>query len=99
MKALASPVRLRLIASLLEGERAVDDLAGAVEQSLSATSHNLRILRTLRLVSTRKAGRHVWYRLHDRHISQLLAAIRHHREHVHPPAALELPVDQRAGSR
>ena len=91
LKALASPVRLRLIAALLDGERTVEELAQAVEQSLSATSHNLRILRTLRLVSARKDGRHVRYRLHDHHISQLLAAIRHHHEHVHPPAAIDLP--------
>jgi DNA-binding transcriptional ArsR family regulator len=57
----------------------------------SATSHHLRLLRSLRLVRARRDGRHVRYRLHDHHIADLLAAVRHHNEHVHPPAPLELP--------
>ncbi len=45
LKALASPSRLRLLVELLEGERTVEQLAGAAELGPSATSHNLRILR------------------------------------------------------
>jgi DNA-binding transcriptional ArsR family regulator len=82
LKALASPARLRLLTELLAGERTVEQLATAVELSLSATSHHLRILRALRLVRGHKAGRHVNYALHDHHIADLLAAIRHHGDHV-----------------
>jgi DNA-binding transcriptional ArsR family regulator len=91
LKALGSPGRLRLLNELLSAQRTVEDLAAAAELSLSATSHHLRLLRSLRLVRARRDGRHVRYRLHDHHIADLLAAVRHHHEHVHPPAPVELP--------
>ena len=49
------------------------------------------LLRSLRLVRARRSGRNVFYSLHDHHIADLIAAVRHHHEHVHPPAAVELP--------
>jgi ArsR family transcriptional regulator, nickel/cobalt-responsive transcriptional repressor len=91
LKALASPSRLRVLAELVGGERTVEQLAEASELSPSATSHNLRILRSLRLVRTRRAGRHAYYALYDHHVPELLAAVRHHHEHVNPPAPTELP--------
>src|SRR5215210_8365629 len=90
LKALASPGRLRVLTELLAGERTVEQLAAAADLSLSATSHHLRLLRALRLVAGRRAGRHVLYSLHDHHLADLLAAVRHHHEHVHPPAPVEL---------
>ena len=80
LKALGSPGRLRLLAELLAGPRTVEQLAAAAELSESATSHHLRLLRSLRLVRARRDGRHVAYSLHDHHISDLLAAVRHHQE-------------------
>jgi DNA-binding transcriptional ArsR family regulator len=94
LRALASPGRLRLLTDLLNCERTVEQLAVAAGLSLSATSHHLRLLRSLRLVRARRDGRHVFYALHDHHISELLAAVRHHHEHVHPPAASELPAER-----
>src|SRR3954451_13553690 len=91
LKALASPGRLRLLTELLADERTVEELAAAAELSVSATSHHLRLLRSLRLVRARRDGRHVHYILPDHHLAELLAAVRHHHEHVHPPAAVELP--------
>src|SRR5215208_4462936 len=91
LKALASPGRLRVLTELLAGEQTVEHLAAAAGLSLSATSHHLRLLRTLRLVRARRAGRHVFYALHDHHLADLLGAVRHHHEHVHPPAPVELP--------
>ncbi len=86
LKALASPSRLRLLTELVGAERTVERLAAAAGLSLSATSHHLRLLRSLRLVRARRDGRHVIYALHDHHLADLLAAVRHHHEHVHPPA-------------
>ena len=91
LKALASPSRLRVLAELVAGERTVEQLAAAAGLTPSATSHNLRILRGLRLVRARRDGRHVHYALYDHHMPELLAAIRHHHEHVHPPVPVELP--------
>jgi DNA-binding transcriptional ArsR family regulator len=93
LKALASPSRLRVLAELVGRERTVEQLAQASELSPSATSHNLRILRSLRLVRTRRAGRHAYYALYDHHVPDLLAAVRHHHEHVNPPAPVALPED------
>lgn len=91
LKALASPSRLRLLVELLEGERTVEQLAAAAELGASATSHHLRILRALRLVRASRDGRHVNYALHDHHIADLIAAVRHHHEHLYPPASVDLP--------
>ena len=95
LKALASPSRLRVLAELVGRERTVEQLAEASELSPSATSHNLRILRSLRLVRTRRAGRHAYYALYDHHVPDLLAAVRHHHEHVNAPAPVDLPRDLR----
>src|SRR5215207_1350110 len=95
LKALASAGRLRLLTELLGGDRTVEQLAAAAGLSASATSHHLRLLRSLRLVRARRDGRYVVYRLYDHHLADLLAAMRHHHEHVHPPRPVELPV--RAG--
>ena len=98
LKALASTSRLRVLAELVGGERTVEQLAEASELSPSATSHNLRILRSLRLVRTRRAGRHAYYALYDHHVPDLLAAVRHHHEHVNPPAPIELPDEERVAA-
>ena len=99
LKALASAGRLLVLTELLEGERTVEQLAVAAELSVSATSHHLRLLRALRLVRARRDGRHVFYALHDHHLADLLAAVRHHHEHVHPPAPtpLRAPVEEELG--
>ena len=98
LKALASPSRLRVLAELVGGERTVEQLAEASGLSPSATSHNLRILRSLRLVRTRRSGRHAYYALYDHHVPDLLAAVRHHHEHVNPPAPIELPDEERVAA-
>jgi DNA-binding transcriptional ArsR family regulator len=96
LKALASPSRLRVLTELVGVQRTVEQLAAACGLSPSATSHNLRILRSLRLVRTHRDGRHAVYALYDHHVPELLAAIRHHHEHVHPPAPVDVPARQQA---
>jgi DNA-binding transcriptional ArsR family regulator len=66
----------------LRGERTVDDLAAASGLTQSAASQQLAVLRRHRLVAVRRDGRHSHYRLHDSHVADLLAAIRHHHEHI-----------------
>jgi len=68
---LASPTRLRIVEALVDGERCVCELADHVQVSESAVSHHLRQMRNLRVVSFRKAGREVYYRLADEHIEDL----------------------------
>ena len=78
-KVLADPGRARLISTLLEaGELCVCDLAAATGLSETACSHNLRLLRSGRLVRYRKRGRNVLYSLDDAHIRLLLdVALQH----------------------
>lgn len=86
MRAFATSSRLRLLWALLDGELAVEQLAERAGLSQSAASHQLRVLRQGRLVTVRRSGRHAYYRLHDHHMVDLLAALRHHHEHVNPAA-------------
>lgn len=74
--------RVRVLYALLAEPLTVDELAASVEMESSAVSHQLRILRQLRFVVAEREGRHVRYRLHDHHIADLLAAVRHHHEHA-----------------
>lgn len=71
-RVLSDPGRVRLIVALLEGELCVCDLAAVTGLSETACSHNLRLLRSQRLVRYRKQGRNVYYALDDAHIRLLL---------------------------
>jgi len=72
-RVLSDPGRVRLISALLEaGELCVCDLAAVTGLSETACSHNLRLLRSSRLVRYRKQGRNVYYSLDDAHIRLLL---------------------------
>ena len=64
-KALGDPTRSKLVYALSLGELCVSDLAGALGASLSATSHQLRILRDLDIVRVRRAGRSQLYVLNE----------------------------------
>lgn len=83
-KLLADATRLRMIYALLEAaELCVSDLAGLVEMSESATSHQLRQLRLAGLVRARKQGREVFYRVADSHVRVLLDVAVEHYLHGH----------------
>lgn len=82
MRAFGASSRLRLLWAMLGRELTVEDLIDATGLASSAASHQLRLLRHARLVTVRRDGRHAYYRLHDHHVADLLAAIRHHHEHV-----------------
>jgi ArsR family transcriptional regulator, lead/cadmium/zinc/bismuth-responsive transcriptional repressor len=75
---LADTNRLRILALLADKEMCVGDLAIALGMNESAVSHQLRTLRAIRLVSFRKQGRHVFYRLQDHHVLDFYKAIVEH---------------------
>ncbi len=80
-KAFADPSRLRILHALHEEEMCVCDLSALLEISESAVSHQLRLLRTMRLVANRREGTILYYRLLDRHVPELIAlALLHLRE-------------------
>lgn len=66
--ALGDPTRVRILDALSHGELCVCDLAAVLGLSQSAVSHQLRVLRGIRLVKPRRDGRVVFYSLDDQHI-------------------------------
>ena len=70
---LGDVTRVRILDVLSRGERCVQDIARHIDLSESAVSHQLRLLRSYRLVRTRRAGRQVFYTLDDQHIVKLFA--------------------------
>jgi ArsR family transcriptional regulator, lead/cadmium/zinc/bismuth-responsive transcriptional repressor len=78
------PTRLRILAALSGGELCVCDLAATVGQSDSAVSHQLRLLRGLGLVRSRRDGRLVYYALDDDHIDTLYRQALEHVAHREP---------------
>ena len=81
MHALATPSRVLLYA-LRDGEAGVGELAERAGVTASAASQQLRILRHLRFVATRRDGRAILYRLHDAHVATLLDEVRNHLDHT-----------------
>lgn len=82
LQALATPSRLLILARLREGPCAATELAAAVGMEQSACSHQLRVLRTLGLVTGTRRGRSVVYALYDDHVAELLDQALHHVEHL-----------------
>jgi rhodanese-related sulfurtransferase len=62
-RALASGRRAEIVDVLSQGERTVEEIAQEIGQSLANTSHHLRALARAQLVTTRRAGTHIHYRL------------------------------------
>jgi ArsR family transcriptional regulator len=79
--ALSDPTRLRIVSVLLDGERNVGDIAGQLQMTESAVSHQLRGLRHMKLVRSRKDGRQVYYALDDDHVARLYLLGLDHVEH------------------
>jgi DNA-binding transcriptional ArsR family regulator len=82
MHALSTPSRVRILAHLQAGPCSVGELALAVGMEQSAVSHQLRVLRYLRLVIGERIGRHVHYALHDAHVGVLLDEAVNHVDHL-----------------
>jgi ArsR family transcriptional regulator, lead/cadmium/zinc/bismuth-responsive transcriptional repressor len=71
-RVLGDPTRVRILDALSGGELCVCDIASLAAISESAVSHQLRLLRGMRLVRPRRSGRLVFYALDDQHIIELL---------------------------
>ena len=82
LQALATPSRLLILSRLRQEPLSVTDLAEAVGMEQSAVSHQLRLLRSLGLVTGNRSGRSVVYSLYDNHVAQLLDEAVYHIEHL-----------------
>ena len=105
-KVLGDATRVRILDALARAEVAVCDLADAIGLTQSAVSHQLRLLRSMRLVRSRRDGRHIYYTVDDDHIAKLF---KQGLEHVQERAARPLvgrrgapdrpPAQRRHGAR
>jgi len=74
--------RLRILSVLAQEELCVCDLANMLQMSESAVSHQLRTLKSIRLVAYQKRGRRVYYRLLDHHVFELYRAVAEHLDEI-----------------
>jgi ArsR family transcriptional regulator, lead/cadmium/zinc/bismuth-responsive transcriptional repressor len=77
---LADPNRLRLLSALASQELCVCDLAALTKMTQSAVSHQLRLLKAMRLVSYHREGRNVYYGLADNHVMTIYREVAAHLE-------------------
>ncbi len=71
-KSIGDPTRLEILCILSNGEKQVGELAKALNHTQSAISHQLRLLRNLRIVRSRRKGKFINYSLDDSHIEELI---------------------------
>ena len=72
-KVFSDTTRIKILYSLMSGERCVADIAEAVGATQSVVSHQLRILKASRLVKFQRDGKNVLYSLADDHVYTVLA--------------------------
>ena len=77
-KILSDPTRLKIVFALSREELCLCDLAALLGMTDSAISHQLRLLRNLRLVKYRKSGKMAYYSVDDEHIEDLLRIAHRH---------------------
>ena len=77
-KVLSDPTRLKVVIALAKAELCTLDVSEVLKISESAVSHQLRLLKTLRLVKQRKQGKMVFYSLDDEHIEDLIRVASRH---------------------
>jgi DNA-binding transcriptional ArsR family regulator len=80
-RALGDRSRVQILDALSREELCVYDISAIVGMNPSAVSHHLRTLRNLRLVRSRRAGKHVYYTLRDKHVTVLLKQALDHVQH------------------
>ncbi|WRS30298.1 metalloregulator ArsR/SmtB family transcription factor [Actinomycetaceae bacterium MB13-C1-2] len=82
MRALASPLRLRILNALQNGPATVTSLCERLDAGQAAVSNHLRLLRHLNLVVGTREGRNVYYQLFDDHVHDLLTQAVSHASHM-----------------
>lgn len=70
--------RLKIMYAIKDDEKSVNEIVSEVGASQSLVSHQLKVLKDARLVSTRKEGTKVFYKIADHHVNDLLAVVHDH---------------------
>ena len=77
-KALSDSTRIKIIDVLYEGELCVCDISVLINMTKSATSHQLRYLKEMNLIKSRKQGKEMFYSLADSHIIKVFEISKSH---------------------
>ncbi|MCA5960601.1 metalloregulator ArsR/SmtB family transcription factor [Blautia sp. RD014234] len=72
-KVFGDPTRIRILYALSAGELCVCDIASVLNMTQSAISHQLRVLKQIKLVKFRREGKTVYYSLADAHVETILS--------------------------
>ncbi len=71
-KVFGDSTRLRIMYTLFDGENSVGEIAEALNMEQSTISHQLRVLRTNKLVKIRREGKQIYYSLDDDHVKKII---------------------------
>lgn len=80
-KALGDPTRIRILHLLFYKPCSVNEIAENLQLGQSTVSHQLRFLKTLRLVKYKRAGTTLYYTHDDQHVMDILKQTLHHVRH------------------
>lgn len=72
-KAFGDSTRIRILYVLSEAEMCVCDISKLLNMTVSAVSHQLKVLKNTRLVKSRKDGKSVFYSLDDAHVFKIIS--------------------------
>lgn len=70
-KVFGDSTRTKILSALFETELCVCDLSKVLGMSISAVSHQLRILRQTKIVKSRRSGKEIYYSMDDEHIARI----------------------------
>ena len=79
-KVFGDSTRIRILFCLYDEERSVTEIAEILNMTTSAVSHQLKILKTNKLIDSRRDGKQIFYFLADEHVHSILAVGRDHIE-------------------
>ena len=71
-KCFGDSTRVRILCALLDGELCVSDLSEALSMTQSAVSHQLKLLKSAKLVAGRRDGKQIVYALADEHVRAII---------------------------
>ena len=77
-KALGDPNRLKVVKALTAGELCSSDVAQIVEMENSTVSHQLKYLKTSGIISSRKEGKFIYYKVENECVKKLFALVEKH---------------------
>ena len=80
-KTFGDSTRIKIVSALMTGELCVCDIAATLDMTVSAVSHQLRVLRQAKIVRTRRDGKQIFYSIEDNHVGILFTmGLEHVRE-------------------